>query len=75
MSSRNPKAQPDYSPGFKKLTGFRGSHVAGIRSGRTTIHEKGTYIDKNFHAGGSVPKRSPSTPFPAGPKKPMTGKH
>ena len=71
--SHAPKLPPDYSPGFKKMTGFRNTPT-GISHGRYVDGGAGTsYKGKDAFVGTGV-KRSPSTPFPAGGTKPWTGK-
>ena len=64
--SHTSKLPPDYSHAFRKMSGFRGTPT-GIRPG--TVSQ----VTPSTKAGLSS-KRSPSTPFPAGGKKPWTGK-
>lgn len=58
------KGPPDYSSGFKRMTGFRHTSIGvgpgGLKSGG--------------NAGGLSSKRSPIHPIPPGPKRPRPGK-
>ena len=71
--SHAPKLPPDYSPAFKRMTGFRGTPT-GIRPGTVVQSGEGTSFRGTDAFQGRGVKRSPSTPFPAGGKKPSTGK-
>ena len=78
MASRNPACTPDYSPAFKRITGFRGTPT-GISHGHgnpITEHTRntgpGTLGIHGPHA--SLPKKSALHPYKAGGKKPTTGK-
>lgn len=71
--SHAPKLPPDYSPAFKKMTGFRGTPT-GIRPGTVVDSGEGTsYKGPDAFVGRGV-KRSPVHPFMPGGTKPWTGK-